>query len=51
MSFTVHGLAVSQGIAIGHAHLVSHALLEVAHFTVAPKHVEAEVLRLQKAVA
>ncbi len=51
MSFTVHGLAVSQGIAIGHAHLVSHALLEVAHFTVAPKHVEAEVARLTKAVA
>jgi phosphotransferase system enzyme I (PtsI) len=50
MSFTVHGLAVSQGIAIGHAHLVSHALLEVAHFTVAPKHVEAEVTRLHKAV-
>ncbi len=51
MSFTVHGLAVSQGIAIGHAHLVSHALLEVAHFTVAPRHVEAEVTRLRSAVA
>ena len=51
MSFTVHGLAVSQGIAIGHAHLVSHALLEVAHFTVAPKHVDAEVARLRAAVA
>ncbi len=50
MSFTVHGLAVSQGIAIGHAHLVSHALLEVAHFTVAPKHVDAEVARLSEAV-
>ncbi len=50
MSFTVHGLAVSQGIAIGHAHLVSHALLEVAHFTIAPKHVEAEVTRLHNAV-
>ena len=51
MSFTVHGLAVSGGIAIGHAHLVSHALLEVAHFTVAPRHVEAEVARLHGAVA
>ena len=50
MSFTVHGLAVSQGIAIGHAHLVSHALLEVAHFTISPKHVEAEVTRLHNAV-
>jgi phosphotransferase system enzyme I (PtsI) len=51
MSFAVHGLAVSQGIAIGHAHLVSHALLEVAHFTIAPRHVESEVTRLHSAVA
>ena len=29
MSFTVHGLAVSQGIAIGHA----HAIAELRHAT------------------
>ena len=34
MSFTMHGASVSPGIAIGHAHLVSHALLEVAHYVV-----------------
>ena len=33
MTFSLHGQAVSQGIAIGRAHLVSHATLEVAHFT------------------
>ena len=31
MPFTIHGLPVSQGIAIGHVHLVSHAMLEVSH--------------------
>lgn len=51
MSFTLHGLPVSQGIAIGHVHLVSHALLEVNHYHVAPKHLHAEVARLNEAVA
>src|SRR5512142_561191 len=50
MSFTSHGLPVSSGIAIGHAHLVSHTSLEVAHY-VLPKHlVEDEVARLDTAL-
>ena len=36
MSFTLHGQAVSQGIAIGRAMLMSHATLEVSHLTLAP---------------
>ena len=51
MAFTVHGLPVSQGIAIGHAHLVSRALLEVNHYHVAEKHVADEVKRLDDSVA
>jgi phosphotransferase system enzyme I (PtsI) len=51
MSFTIHGLPVSQGIAIGHAHLVSHALLEVNHYQIAPRHLEAELERFDNAVA
>jgi phosphoenolpyruvate-protein phosphotransferase (PTS system enzyme I) len=31
-SFSIHGIGVSSGIAIGHAHLVSNALLEVVHY-------------------
>jgi len=49
--FVIHGLPVSQGISIGHAHLVSHALLEVNHFQIAPRHVEAEVERIEDAAA
>ena len=51
MSFTLHGLPVSQGIAIGHVHLISHALLEVNHYHVAPRHLPDELERLDDAVA
>ncbi len=50
MSFTMHGVGVSSGIAIGHAHLVSHALLEVAHYQVPDELIEAEVIRFAQAV-
>ncbi len=50
MSFALHGLPVSRGIAIGHAHLVSHTALEVTHY-VLPKHlIQEEVLRLDEAL-
>lgn len=49
MTFTLHGLAVSGGIAIGHAYLVSHATLEVAHYSLPPRKVEDEVVRLGRA--
>ena len=50
MSFSIHGVGVSKGIAIGHAHLVSHALLEVVHYQV-PKHlVEQEIARFDQAI-
>lgn len=50
MSFALHGLPVSRGIAIGHAHLVSHATLEVNHY-VLPKHlVHEEIARLDEAL-
>lgn len=50
MSFTMHGVGVSNGIAIGHAHLVSHALLEVAHYQVPKTLIEAEITRFKNAV-
>lgn len=45
MSFTLHGLGVSGGIAIGQAQLLSHATLEVSHLTLPARQLEKEVLR------
>jgi phosphotransferase system enzyme I (PtsI) len=49
VSFFLHGIGVSGGIAIGRAQLVSHATLEVAHYTIAPDQVGAEIERLTQA--
>jgi phosphoenolpyruvate-protein phosphotransferase (PTS system enzyme I) len=49
VTFTLHGLPVSGGIAIGHAHLVSHAMLDVAHYAIQPRKVDDEVQRLVRA--
>lgn len=49
-SFSLHGVAVSSGITIGKAHLISNALLEVAHYQV-PNHLVAdEVKRFTNAI-
>ena len=50
MSFTLHGLAVSGGIAIGRAHLMSHATLEVSHLVIAPRLVDKEIARFEQAI-
>lgn len=50
MSFTMHGVGVSGGIAIGQAHLVSHALLEVAHYQVPKNLISQEIRRFSQAV-
>jgi phosphotransferase system enzyme I (PtsI) len=50
MNFVLHGNAVSGGITVGYAHLVSTARLEVAHYEVAEDAVEAEVLRFDAAM-
>ncbi len=50
MSFTLHGLGVSGGIAIGRALLMSHATLEVSHLTLAPRLVDKEIARFDAAL-
>ena len=50
VSFTIHGIGVSGGIAIGRAQLVSHATLEVAHYAIPAAKVRAEVARFEAAV-
>jgi phosphotransferase system enzyme I (PtsI) len=50
VSFALHGVGVSGGVAIGRAQLVSHATLEVAHYAVSAKQVPAEIERFELAV-
>ncbi|HEV7413600.1 MAG TPA: phosphoenolpyruvate--protein phosphotransferase [Casimicrobiaceae bacterium] len=50
MSFVLHGIGVSGGVAIGRAQLVSHATLEVAHYAIRPEQVAAEIDRLTLAL-
>jgi phosphotransferase system enzyme I (PtsI) len=51
MSFTIHGIGVSGGIAIGHAHLLSHAQLEVEHYTISAAEIPQEQARFDHAIA
>jgi phosphoenolpyruvate-protein phosphotransferase (PTS system enzyme I) len=49
MSFSVHGLAVSRGIAIGRAVIVASSRVDVAHYFVQAEQVEGEIERLRHA--
>ena len=49
MSFLLHGVGVSEGIAIGHAHLASPAALDVPHYLLPKNKIEHEVDRLKHA--
>ena len=51
MSFTIHGVGISDGIAIGKAQLVSHAQFEVAHYDIPESQVESEQARFDAAFA
>jgi phosphotransferase system enzyme I (PtsI) len=50
MSFTIHGIGVSGGIAIGRAHLVTHTRLEVAHYEIPPEQIADEIARFDLAI-
>jgi phosphoenolpyruvate-protein phosphotransferase (PTS system enzyme I) len=50
MSFTLHGIAVSSGIAIGHAHLISHTSLEVVHYVLPKQFLAEEIARFDAAL-
>ena len=51
MNFVLHGTAVSAGITIGHAHLVSSARLEAAHYEIPETAVQGEIFRFDAAIA
>ena len=49
MTFSIHGLAVARGIAIGRAVLVASSRVDVAHYFIDADQVHAELQRLAKA--
>lgn len=51
MSFTLHGLGVSKGIAIGKVHIIRHDQVEVSEYTLSKHNLEEEVSRFEKALA
>ena len=50
MSFTLHGIGASSGIAIGRAHLATPSRVEVAHYVLPENLIESELDRFEKAV-
>ena len=49
MTFSIHGLAVARGIAIGRAVLVASSRVDVAHYFIDEGQIPAELLRLSQA--
>ena len=49
-TFNIHGVSVSNGIAIGKALLISNALLEVVHYQINNDEVPNEIKRLSRAI-
>jgi phosphotransferase system enzyme I (PtsI) len=47
MTFSIHGLAVARGIAIGRAVLVASSRVDVAHYFIDPSQVSAEIDRVR----
>ena len=51
VSFNIHGVPVSNGIAIGTSHLISNALLEVVRYDIKSIKIDLEVNRFKKALS
>jgi phosphoenolpyruvate-protein phosphotransferase (PTS system enzyme I) len=49
MTFSIHGLAVSRGIAIGRAVVVASSRMDVAHYFIKADQIQAELLRVREA--
>ena len=49
-SFNIHGVSVSNGIAIGKANLISNALFEVVRYEITNREIPNEIKRLTRAI-
>ncbi len=50
MSFTLHGIPVSTGVAIGRAYLIAPAALDVVHYLLEASQIDSEVARFRVAL-
>ena len=50
INFNLNGIPVSSGISIGKAKLLTHALMEVEHYTLDKKEIKNEIKRFNKAI-
>jgi phosphotransferase system enzyme I (PtsI) len=50
VSFSLHGIGVSGGIAIGYAHIASHARVEVPQYMLDHKYIQDELIRFDDAI-
>ncbi|GAB7128978.1 phosphoenolpyruvate--protein phosphotransferase [Silvimonas sp. JCM 19000] len=50
MSLTLHGIGIGGGIAIGHAHLISHTDIEIVHYALRDEDLPSEVARYDAAI-
>ena len=51
MSFAIHGIGISGGVAIGRAHLLAHGVDQISHYAIASSDIEQEIARFDSAVA
>ena len=51
MSFTLHGIGVSKGIAIGQVHIINHDPVEISEYSVSTIHLDEEVARFENAIS
>ncbi|MFT5414540.1 MAG: phosphotransferase system enzyme I (PtsI), partial [Gammaproteobacteria bacterium] len=51
MSFSLHGVGVSRGIAIGKVHIIERAELDIVEYSISDEAVPREILRLREAVS
>jgi phosphotransferase system enzyme I (PtsI) len=50
MTFSIHGVGVSRGIAMGKVHILDRGQVEISEYAIPLEHVEAEVSRLETAL-
>jgi phosphotransferase system enzyme I (PtsI) len=51
VSFTLHGIGVSKGIAIGQVYIINHDPVEISEYSISTIHLDEEVARFENAIS